>query len=115
MPGKNAVEGGRLLYTFECKSLASHGTFVVGNLQLNPKQAEGINVAVLRSQGSLSKRAEFRRECGAFRDRFFRHVGPIPDPKFHLESRFPTALSAILRRRGVLLLSQHILGPQGQR
>src|SRR5438876_5842101 len=46
MSGKNAVEGGRLLYTFECKNPAPHGTFVVGKLQLNPKQAEGINVAV---------------------------------------------------------------------
>src|SRR5438876_11786664 len=46
MAGKNAVEGGRLLYTFECKNPAPHGTFVVGKLQLNPKQAEGINVAV---------------------------------------------------------------------
>jgi hypothetical protein len=46
MPAKNVVEGGRLLYTFECKNAAPHGTFVVGNLQLNPKQAEGVNVAV---------------------------------------------------------------------
>src|SRR5260370_20572615 len=38
LPAKNAVEGGRLLYTFECKNLAPHGTFVAGNLQLNPKQ-----------------------------------------------------------------------------
>src|SRR6516225_569357 len=36
-PGKNAVEGGRLLYTFECNRPAQHGTFVAGNnLQLNP-------------------------------------------------------------------------------
>src|SRR3989441_7146968 len=46
MPGKNAVEGRRLLYVFECKNLAPHGTFVAGNLQLNPKQAEGANVSV---------------------------------------------------------------------
>src|SRR6266852_3271930 len=46
MAARNAVEGGRLLYTFECKSPAPHGTFVAGNLQLNPKQAEGINVSV---------------------------------------------------------------------
>jgi len=57
MPGKNAVEGGRLLYTFECKSLASHGTFVVGNLQLNPKQAEGINVAVYAPRAASAERA----------------------------------------------------------
>src|SRR5258706_10489991 len=59
MPGKNTVEGGRLLYTFECKSLASHGTFVVGNLQLNPKQAEGINVAVYAPRASSANAEEF--------------------------------------------------------
>src|SRR6266849_97348 len=52
MPGKNAVEGGRLLYTFECKNPAPHGTFVAGKLQLNPKQAEGINVAVYAPRAS---------------------------------------------------------------
>src|SRR6267378_5082816 len=59
MPGKNAVEGGRLLYTFECKNLAPHGTFVVGNLQLNPKQAEGINVAVYAPRASSANAEEF--------------------------------------------------------
>jgi len=57
--GKNAVEGGRLLYTFECKNLAPHGTFVVGNLQLNPKQAEGINVAVYAPRASSANAEEF--------------------------------------------------------
>src|SRR5207247_6149031 len=46
MSAKNAVEGGRLLYTFECKNSAPHGTFVAGNLQLNPKQSEGVHVEV---------------------------------------------------------------------
>jgi len=59
MPGKNAVEGGRLLYTFDCKNPAPHGTFVVGNLQLNPKQAEGINVAVYAPKASSANAAEF--------------------------------------------------------
>src|SRR5215472_9436372 len=34
---KGAVEGPRILYTFECDRAAQHGTFVAGNLQLNPK------------------------------------------------------------------------------
>src|SRR5713226_7305172 len=51
MAGKTAAEGGRLLYTFECATPAPHGTFVAGNLQFNPKQAEGINVAVYAPRG----------------------------------------------------------------
>src|SRR5258708_8805099 len=45
-PGKNTVEGNRLVYTFQCDTPAPHGTFAAGNLQLNPKQAEGITVNV---------------------------------------------------------------------
>src|SRR5260370_1714845 len=32
LPAKNAVEGGRLLYTFDCKRLPPHGQFVMGHL-----------------------------------------------------------------------------------
>src|SRR6266478_5750663 len=59
MAAKNAVEGRRLLYTFECKSLAPHGTFVAGNLQLNPKQAEGINVAVYAPRAASANAQAF--------------------------------------------------------
>jgi len=58
-PAKNAVEGGRLLYTFECKNPAPHGTFVAGKLQLNPKQAEGINVAVYAPRAASANAEEF--------------------------------------------------------
>src|ERR1700675_566641 len=58
MAARNAVEGARLQYMFECKSLAPHGTFVVGNLQLNPKQAEGINVAVYAPRASSANAEE---------------------------------------------------------
>src|SRR5260370_30866226 len=43
-PGTHSVEGNRLVYTFQCDAPAPHGTFVAGNLQLNPKQAEGVTV-----------------------------------------------------------------------
>src|SRR6059058_5108477 len=82
IPSKNAVEGGRLLYTFECKNPAPHGTFVAGNLQLNPKQAEGISVAVYSPRASSANAEEFAdsvaRSAIIFSDMF----GPIPDPTF---------------------------------
>jgi len=53
MAAKNAVEGGRLLYTFECKNPAPHGTFVAGNLQLNPKQAEGVVMGLVSYRCTL--------------------------------------------------------------
>src|ERR1700687_1022658 len=82
MPGKNAVEGGRLLYTFECKNLAPHGTFVVGNLQLNPKQAEGINVAVYAPRASSANAEEFATSVARSPIIFSDMFGPLPDPTF---------------------------------
>ncbi len=112
MPGKNAVEGGRLLYTFECKNPAPHGTFVVGNLQLNPKQAEGINVAVYAPRASSANAADFAssvaRSAIVFSDMF----GPIPDPTFTV-IQLPDGTLREYAAPGVLLLSQRIWDPKG--
>src|SRR3989442_12887024 len=59
MAAKNSVEGGRLQYTFECKNLAPNGTFVAGNLQLNPKQAEGINISVYAPKAASANAGDF--------------------------------------------------------
>jgi hypothetical protein len=111
-PPKNAVEGGRLLYTFECKNLAPHGTFVAGNLQLNPKQAEGINVAVYAPRAASANAQNFAdsvaRSAIIFSDMF----GPIPDPTFTLV-QIPDGTFRDFAAPGVLLLSQRIWDPKG--
>src|SRR5467141_4276534 len=111
MPGKNAVEGGRLLYTFECKSLASHGTFVVGNLQLNPKQAEGINVAVYAPRAASANAQNFAESVARSAIVFSDLFGPIPDPSFTL-IQIPDGTLRDFAAPGVLLLSQHIWDPK---
>src|SRR6266851_919756 len=111
MPGKNAAEGGRLLYTFECKSLASHGTFVVGNLQLNPKQAEGINVAVYAPRAASANAQNFAESVARSAIVFSDLFGPIPDPSFTL-IQIPDGTLRDFAAPGVLLLSQHIWDPK---
>src|SRR6266403_2110456 len=111
MPGKNAVEGGRLLYTFECKSLASHGTFAVGNLQLNPKQAEGINVAVYAPRAASANAQNFAESVARSAIVFSDLFGPIPDPSFTL-IQIPDGTLRDFAAPGVLLLSQHIWDPK---
>jgi aminopeptidase N len=111
MPGKNTVEGGRLLYTFECKSLASHGTFVVGNLQLNPKQAEGINVAVYAPRAASANAQNFAESVARSAIVFSDMFGPIPDPSFTL-IQIPDGTLRDFAAPGVLLLSQHIWDPR---
>src|SRR5467141_1452872 len=112
MPGKNAVEGGRLLYTFECKNLAPHGTFVAGNLQLNPKQAEGINVAVYAPRAASANAQEFASSVARSAIIFSDMFGPIPDPNFTL-IQIPDGTFRDYAAPGVLLLSQRIWDPKG--
>jgi aminopeptidase N len=112
MPGKNAVEGSRLLYTFECKNLAAHGTFVAGNLQLNPKQAEGINVAVYAPRASSANAADFAASVARSAIIFSDMFGPIPDPTFTL-IQIPDGTFRDYAAPGVLLLSQRIWDPKG--
>ena len=60
MVGTAAAGGGRLLYTFECPTRGPHGTFVAGNLQLNPKQSEGHRCSRLRSPRRFCQRPGLR-------------------------------------------------------
>ena len=79
---KSAAEGGRLLYMFECKDAQPNGTFVAGPLQLNAKQAEGLDVNVYAPQDASKNAGDFAnavaRSVTAFSDLF----GPLPDPNF---------------------------------
>ncbi len=111
MPGKNAVEGGRLLYTFECKNLAPHGTFVAGGLQLNPKQAEGISVAVYAPRASSANAADFAASVARSAIIFSDMFGPIPDPTFTL-IQLPDGTLREYAAPGVLLLSQRVWDPR---
>src|SRR6059058_5988572 len=112
MPGKNAVEGGRLLYTFECKNPAPHGTFVAGNLQLNPKQAEGISVAVYAPRNMSANAQEFASDVARAAVAFSDLIGPIPDPSFTL-IQIPDGTLRDFAAPGVLLLSQRAWDPKG--
>jgi tetratricopeptide (TPR) repeat protein len=79
---KSAAEGGRLLYTFECKEAQPNGSFVAGPLQLNAKQAEGLDVNVYAPPADSKNAQDFAnavaRSVTAFSDLF----GGLPDPSF---------------------------------
>jgi len=112
MPAKNSVEGGRLLYTFECNRLAAHGTFVVGNLQLNPKQAEGISVAVYAPRAASANAQKFADDVARSAIIYSDLFGPIPDPTFTV-IQIPDGTFRDYAAPGVLLLSQRIWDPRG--
>jgi tetratricopeptide (TPR) repeat protein len=111
MPGRNAVEGGRLLYTFECKNPAPHGTFVAGNLQLNPKQAEGINVSVYAPRAASANAGDFASSVARSAIIFSDMFGPIPDPTLTI-IQLPDGSLRDFAAPGVLLLSQRAWDPK---
>jgi aminopeptidase N len=111
MAGKNTVEGRRLLYTFDCKNLAPHGTFVAGNLQLNPKQAEGINVAVYAPRAASANAQAFAESVARSEIIFSDMFGPIPDPSMTV-IQIPDGSFREYAAPGVLLLSQRIWDPR---
>jgi Peptidase family M1 domain len=113
--GKSAaptpLAGGRLLYTFECKTPGPHGTYVAGNLQLNPKQAEGIDVAVYaprsdsdRSQGFAD---DVARAVTVFSDLF----GGLQETEFTV-IQLPDGTVRDFAAPGVLLISRHLWEPK---
>jgi aminopeptidase N len=110
-PGRNSVEGNRLIYTFQCDSPAPYGTFVAGNLQLNPKQAEGINVNVYaprEASGDAQKFADdVARSAIVFSDMF----GPLPRPDFTI-AQLPDGTLRDFAGPGLLLLSKRIWDPR---
>ena len=111
MSAKNAVESGRLLYAFECKNPAPHGTFVAGNLQLNPKQAEGVNVEVYAPRTASGNAADFAASVARAAVMFSDMFGPMPDPTFKV-IQLPDGTLRDYAAPGVLLLSQRIWDPK---
>jgi aminopeptidase N len=111
LAGKAGADSGRLLYTFECKTPGPHGTFVAGNLQLNPKQAEGVNVAVYAPRSDSGNAQGFAddvaRSVTVFSDLF----GGLQDTDFTV-IQLPDGTVRDFAAPGVLLLSRHLWDPK---
>jgi len=113
--GKSAaptpLAGGRLLYTFDCKTPAPHGTFVAGNLQLNPKQAEGIDVAVYAPRSDSANAQGFADDVARAVTVFSDMFGGLQDTSFTV-IQLPDGTVRDFSAPGVLLLSRHIWEPK---
>jgi aminopeptidase N len=111
LAGKNPGEGGRLLYTFECKTPGPHGTFVAGNLQLNPKQAEGIDVAVYAPRSDSANAQGFADDVARAVTVFSDLFGGLQDPEFTV-IQLPDGTVRDFAAPGVLLLSRRLWEPK---
>jgi tetratricopeptide (TPR) repeat protein len=102
---------GRLLYTFQCDSPAPHGSFVAGNLQFNPKQAEGISVAVYAPRAASGNAGDFAEDVARATTAFSDLFGPLPRPEFTL-IQLPDGTLRDFAGPGVLMLSKRAWDPK---
>jgi aminopeptidase N len=102
---------GRLLYVFRSEKPAPVGTFVAGNLQLTPVQAEGVEVSVYAPRAASGNAKEFGagvvRAVSALSDLF----GALPDPGMTL-IQLPDGSLRSYAAPGVLLLAQRAWDPK---
>jgi aminopeptidase N len=101
------AEGNRVVYTFQCDHAAPNGSFVVGNLQLNPKQAEGINVSVYAPKAASGDAQAFADDVGRTVTFFSDLAGSLPDPRMTVV-QIPDGTLRDFAGPGLLLLSRRI-------
>jgi aminopeptidase N len=109
--GKNPIDGARIVYTFECKNPAPNGTFVAGNLQLNPQQAEGVSVAVYAPKSASGNAGDFAASVARSMTVFSDMFGPLPDPSVSV-IQIPDNTLRDFAGPGILLLSQRAWDPK---
>jgi hypothetical protein len=112
MPGKNIAEGGRLLYTFQCDTPAPNGTFVAGELQLSPEQAEGVNVSVYAPRSAPGKPSDFAASVARSYTLFSDLFGPLHDADVTV-AQLPDGTLRDFSGPGLVLLSKRIWDPKG--
>ncbi len=108
---KTGVPGGRLLYVFQCEKPAPVGTFVAGNLQYSPVQAEGVDIAVYAPRAASGSAKEFGAIVARAVTNLSDLFGPLQDPSLTL-IQLPDGTLRSFAAPGVLLLSQRVWDPK---
>jgi tetratricopeptide (TPR) repeat protein len=111
LAGRTSAEGGRLLYTFQCDRAEPNGTYVAGNLQLNPKQAEGVSVAVYAPRAASGNAGEFASDVAHAVIIFSDLFGPVQEPDFTV-IQIPDGTLRDFAAPGVLILSHRSWDPK---
>ena len=112
MKPKSPAEGNRLMYTFHCDQAEASGSFVAGPLQLNPKQAEGIDVAVYAPREYSGRAQEFANVVAHQEIVFSDLFGSLPDPNMTV-IQLPNGTLRDFAAPGVIMLSQRAWDPKG--
>jgi tetratricopeptide (TPR) repeat protein len=111
MPMRSPAEGKRLMYMFHGDKPAPYGSFVIGPLQLNPKQAEGINVAVYAPPAESGKAQEFANEVAHQEIIFSDMFGELQDTDLTV-TQLPDGTVRDYSGPGVVMLSHRLWDPK---
>lgn len=111
LPMRSPAEGKRLMYTFHCEKPEPWGSFVIGPLQLSPKQAEGIDVAVYAPPAQSAKAQEFANEVAHQEIIFSDMFGELPDPDLTVV-QLPDGTLRDFAGPGVVMLAHRIWDPK---
>jgi aminopeptidase N len=111
LAARSPAEGNRLMYTFHCEQAGPNGSFVIGPLQLNPKQAEGINVAVYAPPAQSGKAQEFANAVAHQEVVFSDMFGELPDPDLTV-IQLPDGTVRDFAGPGVVMLAHAIWDPK---
>jgi hypothetical protein len=105
------AEGNRLMYTFHCDKAEPNGSFVAGPLQLSPKQAEGISVAVFAPRADSGKVQEFANIVAHQEIIFSDLFGPLSNPDLTVV-QLPDGTVREFAAPGVVMLSHRVWDPK---
>lgn len=111
LPARSPAETSRLMYTFRCDRAEPNGSFVAGPLQLNPKQAEGISVAVYAPRVDSGRAQEFANIVAHQEIIFSDMIGALPEPDLTVV-QLPDGTLRDFAAPGVLMLSHRIWDPK---
>jgi Peptidase family M1 domain len=111
MPMRSPAEGKRLMYMFHGERPEPYGSFVMGPLQLNPKQAEGIDVAVYAPPAQSAKAQEFANEVAHQEIIFSDLFGELKDTDMTVV-QIPDGTVRDFSGPGVVMLSHRVWDPK---
>lgn len=111
-PAPMPEAGGKLLYSFHCEKPAAVGTFVAGNLQINPQQVEGVTIPVYAPPSAASTTADYAAAVARAVTTFSDAFGPLPDPSLTL-AQMPNGSVRDFAAPGLLLVSERAWDPKG--
>jgi aminopeptidase N len=110
-PAPTPEAGGKLLYSFHCEKPAAVGTFVAGNLQINPQQVEGVAIPVYAPPSAASTTADYAADVARAVTTFSDAFGPLPDPSLTL-AQLPNGSVRDFAAPGLLLVSERAWDPK---